>query len=295
MSVTEIAQKFHTVVTAQLFTLQGHGITLVDLLIFAIFIFVARVVSRLLRRSADAAMDRRGIQDQATRAITQRLIHWSVLAIGFAMAVQNVGINLGAILAAGAVFGVGLGFAFQNVAQNFISGLILLFERSIKPGDVLEVDGEVVRVEHMRIRSTVARTRDDEQLIIPNNLLAQGTVKNYTMEDSFYRVSVVVGVAYESDMKETRTVLEAAASTIEWKSAVKEPRVFMTEFGNSSVNFQVAVWTNDPWMARRAVSDLHETIWHALADAGITIAFPQVDVHFDPVVDDTLTGLRKAS
>jgi len=108
-------------------------------------------------------------------------------------------------------------------------------------------------------------------------------------------VTVGVGVAYESDMKETRAVLEKTTESIEWMSAVKKPRVFMTEFGDSSVNFQVAVWTNDPWNARRAASDLHEAIWHALADAGITIAFPQVDVHFDPVVDDTLTDLKKAS
>jgi len=295
MSFSEIAKRFHDVVNAQLFPIQGKPITLVDLLIFGIFIFVALLVSRLLRRSANAAMDRRRIDDPGTRAITQRLIHWAVIFVGFTLAIQNLGIDLSTILAAGAVFGVGIGFAFQNVAQNFISGIILLFERSIKPGDVLEVDGEVVRVEHMRIRSTVGRTRDDEQLIIPNAQLAQGTVKNYTMEDSHYRVTVGVGVAYESDMKETRAVLEKTTESIEWMSAVKKPRVFMTEFGDSSVNFQVAVWTNDPWNARRAASDLHEAIWHALADAGITIAFPQVDVHFDPVVDDTLTDLKKAS
>jgi len=295
MSFTEIAKLVHVILTAPLFSLQDHTITLVDLVTFAFFIFVTLLVSRLLRHSARAAMERRSIEDRGTRAIAERLIHWSVLVIGFALAVQNVGINLGALMAAGAVFAVGIGFAFQSVAQNFISGMILLFERSIKPGDVLEVEGEVVQVEQMRIRSTVARTRDDEQLIIPNTLLAQGTVKNYTMEDSYYRVTVTVGVAYESDMKETRDVLERAADSVEWKSERREPRVYMTEFGNSSVNFQVAVWTTDPWGARGATSNLHEAIWHALADAGITIAFPQVDVHFDPVVDDTLTQFKKAS
>ncbi len=295
MDFATLAGIVKQVINDQLFKLGNTSITLVDLFIFAIFIIATIAVSKLLRRSTRAAMERRGIDDPGTHAITERLIHWTVLAIGFGLAAQNIGINLGAFFAAGAVFAVGIGFAFQNVAQNFISGVILLFERSIKPGDILEVDGEVVQVEHMGIRSTVARTRDDEQLIIPNTTLAQGTVKNYTMQDSYFRVTVDVGVAYGSDMRKTREVLEAAAAAAEWKSAAREPRVFMTEFGNSSVGFAVAVWTDDPWQARRASSDLHESIWFALADADIVIAFPQMDVHFDPVVDDTPTALPKAS
>ncbi len=295
MSFTDVMQHVHRILTAQLFQLLGQNITLMDLFTFAGFILASMIVSRLVRRSAHAAMNRRGIDDPGTRAITERLIHWTILAVGFAAAVQNIGLHLGAIFAAGAAFAVGIGFAFQSVAQNFISGVILLFERSIKPGDILEVDSQVIRVEHMGIRSTVGRTRDDEQLIIPNTMLAQGTVKNYTMQDSFYRVTVAVGVAYASDMREVRRALETAAASVPWKSASRDPQVFMTEFGNSSVNFGVAVWTDDPWRARRASSDLHEAIWFALAEAGVTIAFPQVDVHFDPVVDDTLAALPRAS
>ncbi len=295
MSFARLASLLHSIVTTELFTIQGHQITLVDLAIFSAFIVATLIVSKLLRRSARAAMDRRGIDDAGTRALTERLIHWIVLAVGIAMAMENVGIDLAAVFAAGAVFAVGIGFAFQNVAQNFISGMILLIERSIKPGDILEVDGTIVRVEHMGIRATVGRTRDDEQLIIPNTQLAQGTVKNYTMQDSFYRVSVPVGVAYESDMGKTRSVLEGAADSVTWKAEGMKPQVYMTDFGDSSVNFSVAVWTEDPWRARRASSDLHEAVWQALAEAGITIAFPQMDVHFDPVVDDTRPRLPKAS
>jgi len=87
------------------------------------------------------------------------------------------------------LFPVGLGFAMQNIAQNFVSGLILLVERAIKPGDIVEVEGRVVRVLKMGIRTTIARTRDDEEIIIPNASLVQSSVKNYTLEDSYFRIS----------------------------------------------------------------------------------------------------------
>jgi small-conductance mechanosensitive channel len=248
-----------------------------------------------MRRSAERALDRQGVADPGTKAIARRLIHYVVLVVGLGTAVNNLGFNLSAIFAAGAVLGVGIGFAFQSVAQNFISGLLLLFERSIKPGDVLEVEGRVVRVEELRIRSTVARTRDDEQLIIPNSTLAQGTVTNFTMRDSFYRVRCQVGVTYDSDMRQVREALEQAADGVEGREKGHDPMVLMESFGDSAVIFDVSVWTDDPWRARRALSNLNEAIWWELKDAGIVIAFPQLDLHLDSVVNESLQKLPKAS
>ncbi len=295
MDLAEFARVLDEIVKHPLFTIQGQAITLVDLVTFTLFVVGTLVMSRLLRKSADAALGRRGVNDPGTRAIARRLIHYLILFIGLATAIDNLGFNLSAIFAAGAVLGVGIGFAFQNVAQNFLSGMILLFERSIKPGDILEVEGEVVRVEDMRIRCTVARTRDDEQLIIPNSTLSQGTVKNFTMEDSLYRVTISVGVTYDSDMRDVRAALEKAAHSVKWRVDSHEPMVFMTAFADSSVTFAVSVWTNDPWRSRRAQSDLHEAVWWELKERDIVIAFPQLDVHFDPTVNDSLTRLPRAS
>ena len=295
MSFTELVALLDQIVNRTLFTISGTEITLMNLATFAIIVLISVLASRFLRRSAIRSMDRREITDSGTRAITTRLINILVMTVGVATAVTNMGINLGALFAAGAVFAVGISFAFQNVAQNFLSGLILLLERAIKPGDVLEVEGRVVRVERLGIRSTVARTRDDEQIIIPNTILAQGTVKNYTMEDSFYRVRVAVGVTYDSDMARVREVLETVVDTVEWKVATHDPVILMRGFGNSSVDFDVSVWTDDPWRAQRAGSTLHEAVWWALKDAGIVIAFPQLDIHFDPPVEEGFTSLPKAS
>jgi small-conductance mechanosensitive channel len=211
------------------------------------------------------------------------------------MALQTAGVRLGALFAAGAVFAVGLGFAMQNLAQNFVSGVILLLERSIKPGDILEVEGQVVRVRETGIRSTLVRTRDEEEMIVPNATLVQATVKNYTLRDALYRLRVVVGVTYGADLALVRKTLEKVGDRLEWSVQGHPCQILLLEFGNSSVDFEVAVWTEDPWLARVNGSRLREAIWWAFKEQGITIAFPQVDVHFDPPVNDSLRGLAEAA
>jgi hypothetical protein len=152
----------------------------------------------------------------------------------------------------------------------------------------LEIEGGVVRVIQMGIRTTLARTRDDEEIIVPNAVLVQSVVKNFTLRDSLYRVRVSVGVTYDSDMRLVLDTLRRIADEVEWKSAQKPPRVLMTEFGNSSVNFDVSVWVDDPWEAPSARSELHQTIWWALKEVGVVIAFPQLDVHLDEPVSRSL-------
>ena len=233
--------------------------------------------------------------DRGTIGVTQRLIHYVVMAFGLGLALDNLGVDLGALFAAGAVLAVGIGFAMQNIAQNFVSGVILLVERSIKPGDVLEVEGRVVQVEKMGIRSTVARTRDEEEIIIPNSTLVQNSVKNYTLRDSLYRLRASVGVEYGSDMRLVMQVLQGAAEGLDWRFANKDPVVHLVEFGDSSVNFEVSVWITDPWVAPGRRSLLHQAIWWALKDAGVVIAFPQLDVHFDPPVEESIQRMPRAS
>ncbi len=120
-------------------------------------------------------------------------------------------------------------------------------------------------------------------------------MKNYTLRDSLYRVRATVGVAYGSDMDQVEQVLRDAARTLEWRLEDRDPIVFLTDFGNSSVNFEVSVWMTDPWGAPRARSGMHFAIWNALKESGITIAFPQMDVHLDSEVTDPLCRLPAAS
>jgi small-conductance mechanosensitive channel len=274
-----------------LVTISGSAVTPSTIAVFALIVAVSWGLSRLARRATARSLKARQV-DAGTVAITQKLLHYGVMAVGLAVALDNLGVNLAALFAAGAVFAVGIGFAMQNIAQNFVSGLILLVERSIKPGDVVEVEGRVVSVSKMGIRATVARTRDEEEIIIPNSSLVQNSVKNYTYQDSLYRLRTEVGVTYGSDVAQVLEVLEGTAKAVEWRIPTREPVVFLKEFSDSAVTFEVSVWMNDPWTAPRARSTLNQSIWWALKEAGITIAFPQLDVHFD---DEALERLPRAS
>lgn len=266
---------------APLFEISGTTVTVATLASFFVIVVVTFVVAALARRAVGRAFARDGHADQGTAAVASRLSRYAILLVGLSVAVQQLGVDLTALFAAGAVFAVAIGFAMQNISQNFVSGVILLLERAIKPGDVIEVEGRMVRVRDMGIRATVARTLDEEEFIIPNSLLVAQSVTNYTLSDSRYRLRALVGVAYSSDLKLTRQVLREVAEGLPWREKEQPPRVLLREFGDSAVVFEVSVWIDDPWRMQSRRDELHDGIWWALKKAEITIAFPQLDVHFD--------------
>jgi small-conductance mechanosensitive channel len=276
------------ILETRLFVVAGTPVNVATLLMFIVIVIMSFVVSAGAQRAVSRGFKRRGVEDEGSIRVTSRLLHYFVLSIGFGVGVHTLGINLTALFAAGAVFAVAIGFAMQNISQNFISGIILLVERAIKPGDVLEVEGTMVKVLDMGIRSTVARTLNGEDLIVPNSILVQSMVKNHTLRDSLYRLRVLVGVVYGSDMRVVRAALEQTANAVPWRASEHEPIVLLKEFGSSSVDFEVSVWVDDPWTVQRRRSELHEAIWWALKDAGVVIAFPQLDVHVDSGVQDAL-------
>ncbi|HYQ16103.1 MAG TPA: mechanosensitive ion channel domain-containing protein, partial [Polyangiaceae bacterium] len=207
--------------SVSLFTLGSMLVTFVCMLAFS-WLLRAGLRRALRRSSIEAAGGDLGVAD--------RLIHYGFIVVGLALALHLAGIKLGAVFAAGAVFAVGFGFAMQNIAQNFVSGIILLIERTIKPGDVLEIGGSIVKVMKMSIRDTIVRTLDDEDIIVPNSTLVQSNVKNYTLEDNLYRVKVMVGVSYDSDLRLVREVLEKAAAEVTWRDKAYPPRVLLLNF-----------------------------------------------------------------
>jgi small-conductance mechanosensitive channel len=270
-------------------------VSVLSVILLLAILVLTWVVSRLVRRGLVRILDRRGVDDPGTVLIATRILHYVIMAIGLLTGLAQVGINLSALFAAGAVFAVGVGFALQTLSENFVSGVILLVERSIKPGDILEVEDTVIRVQRMGIRTTIGRNRDDEELIIPNSILVSNVVKNYTLQDPIIRLRATVGVAYESDLRQVMAALQEMAAALDWRLETYEPVVLLREFGSSSVDFEVSVWVSDPWRAPRNRSLLMQGIWWALKDAGVTIAFPQIDVHLDPPVEEALERLPRAS
>jgi small-conductance mechanosensitive channel len=292
--VSELLLDLRELLGTHLFTVAGTPIDLGTLILFVVILGITLLLSKLAERATERFMERRGARGHGSVGVAGRLVNYLFVAIGLAVALNMVGINLTALFAAGAVFAVAIGFAMQNIAQNFMSGVILLTERTIKPGDILEVNGTMVRVLHLGIRSTVARTLDEEDLIIPNADLVQSTVKNYTLRDSSYRVRIPVGVVYSADMDLTRRTLIDAATRLPGRDPERDPVIYLTDFGSSSVDFEISVWIGDPWLHRRVRSELHYAVWNALHEVGVTIAFPQLDVHLDPAVVERMGPPRGA-
>ncbi|MDF1565711.1 MAG: mechanosensitive ion channel [Deltaproteobacteria bacterium] len=280
-----------------LFSFGGTQVTARSLGWLIIAIVVSWLISKLVQRAMGRAFRRQGVIGEGSMAAAARLVHYTVMVVGTSIGLEWIGVDLAALFAAGAVFAVAIGFAMQNLVQNFVSGIILLAERVIKPGDALELEGKLVRVVEPGIRSTIVRSADDEEIIVPNGNLVQGTVVNLTMRDSRLRVRGAVGVAYASDLDQVRAALDRAARTIEGRVKELEPVVFLTGFGSSSVDFEVSIWIDDPWFRQAFRSQLLFAIWNALKEDGIVIAFPQVDVHLDPPVAEGLAAgaLRPAS
>ncbi|NNE43366.1 MAG: mechanosensitive ion channel [Gemmatimonadetes bacterium] len=285
MTGAEVLGWVHQFAGRELFTISGTVVTVMTAFTFLLIVILTFVLSKIIQNGLRRAFRLRGVTDEGTVGVASRLAHYLVIVMGLGIALQTIGINLTALFAAGAFFAVALGFAMQNITENFVSGVILLAERTIKPGDVLEVEGRMVRVSMLGTRSTVVRSLNEEDLIVPNGTLVQSTVKNYTLRDAEYRIRVTVGVAYRSDMKRVREVLTQVAVDAPLRVKNREPVIYLTAFGSSSVDWEVSVWIADPWKEKKHRSDLHEAIWFALKEAGIEIAFPQLDVHLDqPIV-----------
>ncbi|MEZ4228477.1 MAG: mechanosensitive ion channel [Polyangiaceae bacterium] len=288
MSWAEILKKIKGVLDIELVKVSDAKVTLGTVLIVVGILVLTHILSKLVQAGVKRALHRRGIETGGGLATANRLTHYAIMVVGVGVALQTAGIKIGALFAAGAVFAVGFGFAMQNIAQNFVSGVILLIERSIHAEDIVELNDEPVRIIHLGIRSTLVETLDGESLIVPNSSLVQSTVKNYTLRDPHFRVRVQVGVSYSSDMKLVREVLEKVAKE---HSQARTPAVFLTAFGSSSVDWEVAVWTDDPWRFRVKQSQVREAIWESFAQNQVVISFPQVDVHFDPPVAEGLARL----
>lgn len=222
----------------------------------------------------------------------RQIVQAVVWVVGGAIALHTLGIDLTHMFTAGGLFAVALAFAMKDLAENLVSGLLLRLGGEIKHGDVLRTeDGEIVQVKKIGSRTSIVRTKEEADRIIPNAALAQNAISNYTHGDSLYRLETTVGVAYESDLRKVRTTLETVCEHLDWKSAQKQPLIQLLDFGDSSVVYRVLVWIEDPWISGRLRSELNEAIWWALKDVGIVIAFPQLDVH---IAQDEFSGSGNA-
>src|SRR6266480_1599749 len=258
------------------------GVTLSLLQIFlliALLIGVFWLSSRTKRFLFNRFLARSGLDRALQHAIAQ-IVGYIVLIVGILIVLDNAGIHLGALTVFAGAVGVGVGFGLQNIASNFISGLVILAERPITVGDRVEVAGIAGQVQHIRARSTVIVTNDNITMIVPNTKFIDSPVTNWTYGDPRVRFRLPVGVAYGSDVNKVREALLAAAE--ENANTLKDPApsVFLEKFGENTLDFQLVVWSSEmSYRPRRYQSDLNFAMEEKLREAGIEIAFPQRDLH----------------
>jgi len=257
----------------------------VTLSLFQIFLLIALLIavfwisSRTKRFLFNRFLAKSGLDRSLQYAIAQ-IVSNVVLIVGIFIVLDNAGIHLGALTVFAGAVGVGVGFGLQNIASNFISGLVILAERPITVGDRVEVAGIAGQVQHIRARSTVIVTNDNITMIVPNTKFIDSPVTNWTYGDPRVRFRLPVGVAYGSDVKKVREALLAAVS--ENANTLKDPApsVFLEKFGENSIDFELVVWSSEmSYRPRRYRSDLNFAMEQKLREAGIEIAFPQRDLH----------------
>lgn len=257
----------------------------VKLLLQAIFILLGTAVfSRLLIRFLRRTLFVRAHVGVGVQESISRVLHYLVMVLGTFIALEHVGIDLTALAAVSAVLMVGIGFGLQNIASNFISGLILLFERPIQVGDFVEVKGALGTVTGINARSTTVETQDNITIIVPNSNFISESVTNWSYRDSRTRIHVPVHVAYGTDADRVEQILLEVSREHPEVLAEPIPRVQLREFGDYALQFELLVWIDRPPRQFFITSDLNFAIVRAFKEKGIEIPVPQRDLRLRAAV-----------
>ena len=268
----------------KLLALSGVTITVGGLLLAAIVAFAVWVVAWLLRRALQRYAKRNPDVNQAAVYTVSRVANYLLILVGVLLAFDAAGIPVGKFTVFAGALGVGLGFGLQAIFNNFVSGLILLFDRSLKIGDFIELDGDIRgTVRAINIRSTRITTNDNIDVLVPNAEFMTKRVVNWTYSSPDRRIRVPFGVAYGTDKELVKKAALEAAAKVPFTLAIegdKQPQVWLVGFGDSAVDYQLVVWLNES-ASRRIAAVKAAYVWvldTALKAYEIEIPFPQQDL-----------------
>lgn len=268
-----------------LFTVSEIAVTPFMILGLLLSITIALVVSWIVRRGLARLAERRGSMARGSVYALGRILHYVLLATGTMIGLTAVGIDLTRLTLLISALGVGIGFGLQQIFSNFFSGLILLFERSLKVGDWIELEsGLFGQVTEISIRATIVKTSDEIEVVVPNSEFINGRVNNLSLRDTRRRIRVPFGVAYGTDKELVRKAALEAAEAVEAtlrEDPARKPEVWLVGFGDSSLDFQLVVWI-DQLSAKGPMAMIAAYNWEiesALARYDIEIPFPQRDLH----------------
>jgi potassium-dependent mechanosensitive channel len=262
-----------------LFDLGGNDFSLIRLLLIVGLliglIIASNYITDMLRtRILQVTRMNRGSQE-----VILTVTKYGLLFLGTLVLLQSNGINLTSLALFGSVLGVGIGFGLQDIARNFASGLVLLFERSVQVGDYIQVGNHEGTVEIVRARSIVLKTLDRISIIVPNSRLLTDEVVNWSHNNSASRLHLPLGIAYGCDVNKVKGILLKAADEHLEVLRNPKPQVFLTEFGESSINLELLIWIADPSRQMPIKSELYFAIEAMFREQDVEIPFAQRDLH----------------
>lgn len=253
------------------------------MIVFILFLFLSGLVEKFLM----SRMSKQLKLTSGTSYAIQKIIHYIIILTGAGLAAQCIGLSFGSLAVIFGFLSVGIGFGLQNITSNFISGLILLFERPISVGDFVTVGGDVGVVVQIKMRSTIIRTLDNVSIIVPNSNFVESSVINWSLDDPTIRIHCKVGVAYGSDIALVQKVLLEVAEAHEGVLKTPAPEARLLNFGDSSLDFDLLVWILEPRKEFLIRSQINFAIDAAFKKNDIKIPFPQRDLylHMSPAIE----------
>jgi len=260
-------------------------VTSLGLLRVLFIITIAWLISKLLRQGLGKLGKRKDGVSASALYTLGRVVHYIILVVGVIIGLSSIGIDFTKFALFASALGVGIGFGLQTLISNFVAGLIILFERSLKVGDFVELSsGLVGEVKEINMRSTLVTTNDNVDILVPNSEFVNSQVTNWTLRDTQRRIHIPFGVAYGTDKDLTKKAVLEAAYEVTWTLNDKknrQPQVWFVQFGDSSLNFELVVWLK-PEAVKRPSAVQAAYLWEIdtkLKKYGIEIPFPQRDLH----------------
>lgn len=238
------------------------------------------VLALWLARLIESRIGQAAYVNASMKVALVKLSKFVLLVVAFLLALNMVGIDLTALAVFGGAVGVGLGFGLQRIASNFISGFIVLFDRSIRPGDVITIGDKFGWVQELHARYVVVKDRDGVERLIPNETLITNEVINWSYTDRNVRLKIPVSISYDNDPEQALALLMEAAKANPRVLVDPPPGTRLMNFGDNGIELELRVWIQDPESGLAIVrSDINLAIWRAFKEAGITIPYPQRDLH----------------
>jgi potassium efflux system protein len=277
--IPQYVAKIWEVLRAPLFTAGNSRISIITIILAIPVFYLASWLARVTRRFVDGAVLSQLTIDEAMRFSISTLVRYLVLVLGVLIGLSLIGINLSSLAVLFGVLGIGVGFGLQSVVANFFAGLVIIFERPIKEGDrivVNNLEGDVLQI---RLRSTIINTLTNETIVVPNNQLVNNSIHNYSYKDKRIIVVNSVEVSYGTNLDQALEVLGEVAANNPHALKNQKPILRVSSFNSSGIELKLWTWIGNQTDKYAALSYNNLEIWRAFKNAGITIPFPQVDLH----------------